>query len=67
MAKAKGNAKGKDNRKVHLEEVDGYVYGWNRTMCGRRITDRILTTPDGVDAATCESCRNLYDFGTLTR
>lgn len=59
----------KTSPKVHLPCSDPYsrTDGWERTECGRRIAETTLVTDKGIEAATCESCRNLYDFGTLTR
>lgn len=59
----------KKQTKVHLPCSDPYGRqdGWNRTECGRQITETTRVTDQGVEAATCESCRSLYDFGTLTR
>ena len=63
----------KDNRKVHLP-ADVYQFAdWDkRTKCGRRINDRTLVewerSIEGLDVETgCESCKNMYDFGTICR
>lgn len=52
-------------KKIHLHNSDPYIYGWEKTECGRRVQPGMLITVHGVDAATCESCRNVYDFGNL--
>jgi len=54
-------------KKIHLHNSDPYINGWDKTDCGRRIKPGMLITVHGVDAATCESCRNMYDFGNLQR
>lgn len=53
----KRTAKPKAERKVHLPD-------WmNRTLCGRKITGQTLVTDDGVEAATCQRCKDKYDYG----
>ena len=56
-------------RKIHLPCRDPYTRrdGWRRTECGRVIGDKTRITEHGVDAATCETCRTMYDFGVLVR
>ena len=57
-----------DRRRVHLPETDCFSPNWNKTLCGRKITDRVRMSPDGdpnVDGL-CGTCLNVYDFGGLT-
>ena len=55
--RTKPAAKPKVERKVHLPD-------WmNRTLCGRTINGNTLVTDDGVEAATCHRCQDIYDYG----
>ena len=54
--------------KIHLPQTDCYANGgWNKTECGRVIKPTTRVTDQGVEHATCEACKNMYDFGVLTR
>ena len=51
----KRNPAPKVERKVHLPDSR------RMTLCGRTITHNVLVTDDGVEAATCHRCQDIYD------
>lgn len=64
MNTPKPKPKPKRVRKTHLwnDNIDS-----DRTACGRRVTAETVVEERGVEAATCSTCRTMYDFGRLCR
>ena len=54
----------REGRRVHIPDVDDIDR--DKTMCGRQITPSLLMTTRGVEGATCSTCIQRHDFGTLT-